>query len=122
MANLSNKIKLYASANSVASVDFTKDIILQDNSNGQGAYIKEWNLDIAKPTDEQLATYEDEANAEEALNTVYNNRLTEYPPIGDQLDMLWHSIDESPELKTKYFKFYEACKAIKVKYPKWYGK
>ena len=58
------------------------------------------------------------------LKTAYDNkkyqrdRLTEYPPIGDQLDMLWHSIDESPELKTKYFKFYEACKAIKVKYPK----
>ena len=45
-------------------------------------------------------------------------RKLAYPQIGDQLDMLWHSIDESPELKTKYFKFYEACKAIKVKYPK----
>ena len=41
-----------------------------------------------------------------------------YPSIGDQLDMLWHSIDESPELKQKYFKFYEAIKAVKAKYPK----
>ena len=69
--------------------------------------------------DESLITAE-----ETRLQTEYDakqyqrDRLTEYPPIGDQLDMLWHSIDESPELKTKYFKFYEACKAIKVKYPK----
>jgi hypothetical protein len=27
---------------------------LQDDSNGKGAYIKEWNLSIAKPTQEQL--------------------------------------------------------------------
>jgi len=45
-------------------------------------------------------------------------RRTEYPPIGDQLDMLWHSIDESAELKQKYFAFYEAIKAVKTKYSK----
>ena len=45
-------------------------------------------------------------------------RKLAYPQIGDQLDMLWHSIDESPELKTKYFKFYEAIKSVKAKYPK----
>ena len=47
-----------------------------------------------------------------------NQRRNAYPEIGDQLDMLWHSIDESPELKQKYFKFYEAIKAVKAKYPK----
>jgi hypothetical protein len=118
MAQLNTKIKLYAKANGVNSIDFLLDVKLQDDSNGQGAYIKEWNLDIPQPTSEQLATYEDEANAEEALNTVYSNRLTEYPPIGDQLDMLWHSIDENAELKQKYFAFYEAIKAVKAKYPK----
>jgi|TARA_R110000824_G_scaffold286800_1_gene474920 hypothetical protein len=45
-------------------------------------------------------------------------RKLAYPQIGDQLDMLWHSIDESSELKQKYFKFYEAIKAVKAKYPK----
>ena len=58
------------------------------------------------------------------LQTAYDakqyqrDRLTEYPPIGDQLDMLWHSIDENAELKQKYFAFYEAIKAVKAKYPK----
>ena len=41
-----------------------------------------------------------------------------YPSIGDQLDMLWHSIDQDPALKSKYFSFYEAIKAVKVKHPK----
>ena len=41
-----------------------------------------------------------------------------YPSIGDQLDMLWHSIDWDGELKSKYYDFYEAIKAVKVKNPK----
>ena len=41
-----------------------------------------------------------------------------YPSIGDQLDMLWHSIDQDGELQTKYFEFYQAIKAVKVKHPK----
>ena len=45
-------------------------------------------------------------------------RRNAYPAIGDQLDMLWHSIDQNPELKQKYFDFYEAIKQVKVKYPK----
>ena len=45
-------------------------------------------------------------------------RRNAYPEIGDQLDMLWHSIDQDPQLKSKYFEFYEAIKAVKVKYPK----
>ena len=61
MASLNNKIIKYVNA----EVDFTSDVILQDDSNGQGAYIKEWNLDIAKPTDAQLDALETEANAYE---------------------------------------------------------
>ena len=44
MANLSTKIKMYAAANGVTEVDFMKDVMLQDDSDGKGAYIKEWNL------------------------------------------------------------------------------
>tara|TARA_R110002012_G_scaffold48908_1_gene126908 strand:+ start:367 stop:684 length:318 start_codon:yes stop_codon:yes gene_type:complete len=45
-------------------------------------------------------------------------RKNAYPEIGDQLDMLWHSIDQNPKLKSEYFEFYEAIKAVKIKYPK----
>ena len=47
-----------------------------------------------------------------------SKRKSAYPSIGDQLDMLWHSIDQNPSLKSQYFDFYEAIKAVKVKHPK----
>mgnify|MGYP006091917367 FL=1 len=47
-----------------------------------------------------------------------SQRASNYPSIGDQLDMLWHSIDRDGELKSKYYDFYEAIKAVKVKNPK----
>jgi len=57
------------------------------------------------------------ANEPEQSNYAQQRRSA-YPEIGDQLDMLWHSIDQDPQLKSKYFDFYEAIKAVKVKYPK----
>ena len=93
MASKSNLIKEYAKANGVANVDFTTDVVLQDDSNGQGAYIKEWNLDIAKPTDEQLATYETVANTAEANASVDNTRKQAYGSWQDQLDEIYHDID-----------------------------
>ena len=47
-----------------------------------------------------------------------SKRKSAYPSIEDQLDMLWHSIDQNPALKSQYFDFYEAIKAVKVKHPK----
>ena len=57
-----------------------------------------------------------EVQAEYDANQYQRDRV--YPSIGDQLDMLWHSIDQNPSLKSEYFEFYEAIKAIKVKHPK----
>jgi len=93
MASKSNLIREYAKANGVANVDFTTDVVLQDDSNGQGAYIKEWNLDIAKPTDEQLATYETVANTAEVNASVDNTRKQAYGSWQDQLDEIYHDID-----------------------------
>ena len=93
MAQLSNKIREYCKANSVSDVDFTSDVLLQDDSNGQGAYIKEWNLSIAKPTDEQLASYETAANTAESNAQVDATRKAAYGDIGDQLDEIYHDMD-----------------------------
>ena len=93
MANLSTKISKYAEANGVASVDFTKDVMLQDDSDGNGAYIKEWNLDIAQPTDAQLSAQESAADTEEANNQVRLTRRSAYGDIGDQLDEIYKDID-----------------------------
>ena len=93
MAQLSNKIKEYCKANSVSDVDFTSDVLLQDDSNGQGAYIKEWNLSIAKPTDEQLASFETAANTAESNAQVDATRRQAYGSWGDQLDEIYHDIE-----------------------------
>ena len=66
--------------------------------------------DIEAKMNEMANEPEQSAYAEQRRNA--------YPAIGDQLDMLWHSIDQDPQLKSKYFDFYEAIKAVKVKYPK----
>ncbi len=93
MAQLSNKIKSYCEANGVSNVDFTSDVMLQDDSNGQGAYIKEWNLDIAQPTDAQLSAQETAANKEEANAQVRSTRRSAYGDIGEQLDEIYKDID-----------------------------
>ena len=82
MANLSTKIKMYCDANGVSEVDFTKDVMLQDDSDGKGAYIKEWNLDIAQPTDAQLSAQESAANKEEANITISCTSCTSHLCIG----------------------------------------
>jgi hypothetical protein len=91
MAQLSTKIKLYATANGVASVDFQDNVKLQDD--GSGAYIKEWNLDITEPTAEQLASYETAGNTEEANSIVQSTRRNAYGDIGEQLDEIYKNID-----------------------------
>jgi hypothetical protein len=94
MAQLSTKIKSYCKANGVSEVDFETDVRLQDDSNGQGAYIAEWNLDIAQPTDEQLASYETAANTTESNAQVDATRRSEYGSWNEQLDEIFHSIDD----------------------------
>ncbi len=93
MAQVSTKIKLYAAANGVASVDFQDNVKLQDNSDGNGAFIAEWNLDIAEPTAEQIASYETAGNTEEANSIVQSTRRNAYGDIGEQLDEIYKNID-----------------------------
>ena len=93
MAQLSTKIKMYCEANGVSNVNFFEDVKLQDDSDGKGAYIKEWNLDIAQPTDAQLSAQESAANTEEANNQVRSTRRSAYGDIGDQLDEIYKDID-----------------------------
>ena len=95
MASLSSKVKQYCANNGVASVDFLTDVLLQDDSNGQGPYIKEWNVSgVAQPTDEQLNAVDSAADLEERQNAVRSTRRAAYGVLGNQLDMQYHdSVD-----------------------------
>ena len=95
MASLATKIKLYCEANS-KTADFGSDgnVSLQDDSNGQGPYIKSWSVDgLVQPTDEQIASYETAGNTEESNNTVRATRKTAYGDIGEQLDEIYKDMD-----------------------------
>ena len=59
-----------------------------------------------------------ERKARPIIKEYQKNREQEYLKIGDQLDMLWHSIDQDAALKQKYFAFHQAILAVKSKYPK----
>jgi signal transduction protein with GAF and PtsI domain len=108
MANLSNKIKLYANR----EIDFRKEVKLQDNSNGKGAFIAEWNLDIPKPTMAQLDAFETQATEVERLNLVKANRANEYPDFKEYLDGIVKGDDAQIQ------KYINDCLAVKAKYPK----
>jgi hypothetical protein len=81
--------------NGVNEVDFMVDVLLQDDSNGQGPYIKSWNVSgVAQPTSEQLDAVDSAADLEERQNAVRATRRSAYGDIGNQLDMQYHdSVD-----------------------------
>ena len=103
---ISTKIKLYA----YKEVDFRTEVKLQDD--GNGAYIKEWNLDIAQPTESQLNALETQANEVERLNLVKANRANEYPDFKEYLDGIVKGDDAQIQ------KYINDCLAVKAKYPK----
>ena len=103
MAQLSTKIKLYVGS----EVDFTFDVLIQND--GQGDYIKEWNLDIPQPTEAQLNEVETQANTYESNLQQDEKRKSEYGTWEYQLDEIYHQGIDA--WKTR-------IQSIKDKYPK----
>ena len=90
MATLNTKVKKYLEANSKVYEDELDNFVLQNDTGTD--YLKSWNVSgLAEPTAEQLISYEDVANTEEALNVILSNRRKDYPAIGDQLDDIYHN-------------------------------
>ena len=65
MENIIYKIKAYAKSKSVDNINFQSDVIVTKPSD-EDIKIAEWNLDISKPTDAELNSFEDEANTMKA--------------------------------------------------------
>jgi hypothetical protein len=74
----------------------------------------------AKQAEEQAWLEEQSKNNETIIKQApyINQRRNDYPPIGDQLDMIWHTIDKDAELQHKFYDFYQTVKKTKVKFPK----
>ena len=102
MINLDKKIILYLER----TPDFIEEVKLQDD--GQGAYIKEWNVDgVVKPTDAQLDALSSEAETLEKNAITVTNRQKEYGSTAEQIEYItengldaWQT--KVQEIKTKY--------------------
>lgn len=103
MAQLYSKIIQYIGS----EVDFISDVKLQDD--GQGDYIKEWNLDIPQPTQAQLDALETQADIYESNLQQDAKRKSEYGTWEFQLDEIYHNGVDA--WKTR-------IQSIKDKYPK----
>ena len=86
MANLKSEITEYLGRN----FSF-EEIALQND--GDGDYIKEWNVAEAQPTVEQLNALESQATTFENNNRIRDTRRESYGNIGDQLDEIFKDID-----------------------------
>jgi len=89
MASLSNKIREYAKTNGINKIDFSNDVMLQDDSNGKGAYIKEWNLSIAQPTQAQLDALDAQATTYENNQKIIATRKSLYGSWDKQLEEIY---------------------------------
>ena len=59
----------------------------------------------------------DEAYWQKEKRLIYKTkRLHAYPSLGDQLDMLWHAMDEG--ILPKVHEFYKELNRVKKTYPK----
>ena len=107
MASLFTKTKLYIEANS-ATWDDTK-VLLQND--GGGDYIKKWTYSFTKPTDSQIASYETAGNTAESNAAIDSKRRVGYLTWQEQLDKLWHDINDGKLDKTG--SWYKHIKAVK---------
>jgi hypothetical protein len=82
---ITTKIKLYANK----EINFLKDVKLQDNSDGKGVFIAEWNLDIPKPTMEQLDAFEAQATTYENNQKIIATRKSLYGAWEKQLEEIY---------------------------------
>mgnify|MGYP001165642902 CR=1 FL=1 len=77
------------------------------------------NEALKKAQAEEAKKIQAERDAIEAAEKPLKDRLAAYPPIGDQLDMLWHDIDEGRlEANTTFANtWYHTIKTVKINNP-----
>lgn len=79
--------------------DFKKDVIIQDD--GNGAYIKRWNLLAPQPTQENLNDWEEEVSTlyqQEQFNAVNKEVLLQLEEI-DKKSIRALRVNDSPRLE-----------------------
>ena len=112
MATLYYKIKAFLGREPTRT-----EIGLQNNSDGVGDYIAEWNVDgIAKPTLEALEAYNSQADVFQSDVETTIKRVREYGSWREQLDKLYHDMLDSKLDSTG--EFAKHIKSVKDTNPK----
>jgi|TARA_Y100000310_G_scaffold50686_1_gene46740 hypothetical protein len=113
MAQLKTKVLKYLEANSKTWEAEANNIILQDDriAGVVAPYIKTWNVSggLAKPTAEQLETYDASAIIEENNQQAISNRQKEYGNNTTQIENIIENGLEAEQARVQ---------TIKDKYPK----
>ena len=98
-------------------VNVTNEIILTEDdysyftSNARFAFIQDGELGYNFTKDRRI-----EESVYVAPENYRYSRFLEYPPVGDQLDVIWDIL--TPAEGTEAFTMKEAIMAVKAKYPK----
>jgi hypothetical protein len=84
------------------------EFVLEDA--GSGIYIKEWTSAQPQPSEAEIESAHAEWQAEYDSTEYQRLRAPEYPPIGDQLDALFHAGVFPADMAAQ-------LQAVKDKYP-----
>ena len=116
--NLYWKVVKYLEANSKTDSEFSLgNIKLQNDSDGNGDYIKTWNVSgVSKPTDSQLNALASTATTEQNNHKIRKTRKRAYGDIGDQLDLLYKDMLAGKGDSTG--EWFKSIKAVKDANPK----
>lgn len=96
-------------------IDLRTQVQVQDD--GKGPYIKKWDNALGpKPDKAMLDAWAIEMEPVKEAASIRQARRDEYMPIGDQLDALWHAMDDGrlPQIEP----IYSTHKAVKEKHKK----
>jgi len=86
------------------------------NPKEDGSYTIDWLDKKAQPTQDEIETEIIRLRAD--YNAKQYQRDRNYPDIGEQLDMLWHAIDNGEILGDKSCDFFKTLKKVKDDNPK----
>jgi len=122
---ISYKIQAYLELNNSGSIDTSHSNILQIIQSGGtvdtplSMSIDVWNIDLPKPSQEILDSTENITRAQLLLSSsmFVQNRITNYPVIGEQFDMLYHELNTSGSLSVSG-SWFQSIKNVKDSYPK----
>ena len=93
-----------------------EDFTLQDDTDGNGVYIKSWISSDAQPTKSAIEAAEVEWQTEYDGNAYQRTRADAYEEVKEQLDQLYH--DMAADNGDKTGTWFAAIKAVKDATPK----